>query len=73
MKPLLSDGRIEFGDLTSSDLVARYLSGARLVKAFNTMYFETLATQGRKEAPVEDRFALFAAGDDAEAKARVSA
>ena len=72
MKPLLSDGRIEFGDLTSSELVARHLSGARLVKAFNTMYFETLAAQRRKEAPLEDRLALFVAGDDAEAKARVS-
>ena len=66
------DGRIEFGDLTSSDLVARHLSGTRLVKAFNIMYFETLATQGRNGAPVEDRLALFVAGDDAEAKAGVS-
>ncbi len=36
------DGQIDFGDLTSSELVARHLPGGRLVKAFNTMYFETL-------------------------------
>ncbi len=46
------DGRIEFGDLTSSELVAQSLSGARLVKAFNTMYFETLAAKGRTDEPM---------------------
>jgi predicted dinucleotide-binding enzyme len=66
------DGRIEFGDLTSSELVAQSLSGARLVKAFNTMYFETLAAKGRTDAPMEDRLALLVAGDDAAAKAAVS-
>ncbi len=66
------DGRIEFGDLTSSELVARHLARARLVKAFNTMYFKTLATQGRVDTPLEDRLALFVAGDDTEAKAVVS-
>ncbi len=66
------DGRIEFGDLTSTELVAQYLHGARLVKAFNTMYFETLAARGRPDTPVEDRLALFVAGDDAAAKAVIS-
>lgn len=66
------DGQIEFGELTSTELVAQYLRGARLVKAFNTMYFETLATQGRRDAPVADRLALFVAGDDGGAKAEVS-
>ena len=65
-------GRIEFGDLTSTELVARFLSGARVVKAFNTMYFKTLATQGRRDAPVDDRLALFLAGDNADAKRVVS-
>jgi predicted dinucleotide-binding enzyme len=55
------DGRIELGELTSTELVARHLRGARLVKAFNTMYFETLGTQGRRDAPNEDRLALFVA------------
>lgn len=66
------DGRIEFGDLTSTELVARHLPGARLVKAFNTMYYKTLATEGRPDAPIEDRLALFVAGDDATAKTVVS-
>lgn len=66
------DVRIEFGDLTSTELVARFLSGARVVKAFNTMYFKTLATQGRRDAPMDDRLALFVAGDNADAKRVVS-
>jgi len=32
------DGQIDFDGLTSSELVARGLPGARVVKAFNTMY-----------------------------------
>jgi predicted dinucleotide-binding enzyme len=67
------DGRIDFGDLTSSELVARHLPHARLVKAFNTMYYETLATEGRStETYDEDRLVLFIAGDDEEAKTVVS-
>ncbi len=64
------DGRIDFGDLTSSEVVTRHLLHARLVKAFNTMYYETLATTGRAENG--DRLVLFVAGDDEEAKALVS-
>ena len=66
------DGRIEFGDSTSTELLGRHLPGARLVKAFNTMYYQTLAAKGQPEAPVEDRLALFVAGDDGGAKAIVS-
>ncbi len=66
------DGQVDFGGLTSSELVARHVSGARLVKAFNTMYFETLATAGKPGAPEAERLALFVAGDDPEAKAVVS-
>ena len=66
------DGQIDFGTLTSSELVARHLAGARIVKAFNTMYFETLAAQGRADRPIDGRLALFVAGDDADAKALVS-
>jgi predicted dinucleotide-binding enzyme len=66
------DGQIDFDGLTSSELVARGLPGARVVKAFNTMYYETLATEGQPNAPADDRFVLFVAGDDAEAKSVVS-
>lgn len=64
------DGEIELGGLTHSEFIARHLSGARVVKAFNTMYYETLRAQGR--AAGEERLVLFLAGDDAEAKAVVS-
>ena len=62
------DGQIDFGGLTSGELLARHLPDTRLVKAFNTMYYETLATEGRGE----NRLVLFVAGDDDEAKAVVS-
>ncbi len=64
------DGDVDFDGLTSSESPARNIPGARLVKAFNTMYYETLAKEGRSEG--EDRLVLFVAGDDKEAKATVS-
>jgi predicted dinucleotide-binding enzyme len=64
------DGQIDFGNLTSSELIARHLPDVRLVKAFNTMYYETLATAGRPG--LGDRLVLFVAGDDEEAKGMVS-
>jgi predicted dinucleotide-binding enzyme len=65
------DGQIDLHGRASSELVAQHLVGARLVKAFNTMYFETLRTAGRPENP-DDRLVLFIAGDDAQAKQVVS-
>ncbi len=62
------DGRIEFDGKASSELVAGHLPRARLVKAFNTMYFQVLAQEGHPDAPLDDRLALFVAGDDAAAK-----
>ena len=70
------DGEIaelESGATTSSELLAAHLAGARVVKAFNTMNFKPLGNEGRPDAPREERLALFVAGDDAEAKARVAA
>ncbi len=64
------DGQMDFGGLTSSEVISKHLPGARLVKAFNTMYYETLATAGSRSGV--DRLALFVAGDDPEAKATVS-
>ena len=66
------DGQIDFDGLTSSELVARGLPGTRVVKVFNTMYYGTLATEGQPNAPANDRFVLFVAGDDAEAKSVMS-
>lgn len=48
------------------------LPGGRVVKAFNTMRAEDLATRGRTDLPVEQRHALFLASDDTEAKAVVA-
>ena len=53
---------------TSSELVASHLKGARLVKGFNTIYFKHLATQGDTSQPIEERRAIFIAGDDSKAK-----
>lgn len=38
------DGEMDFGGLTSSDVLGQHLSGARVVKAFNAIYYETLRT-----------------------------
>ena len=64
------DRRIDFGDLTSSELLARHLPDARVVKAFNAMYYEELRTEGHRSGG--DRLVLFVAGDDEEAKTVVS-
>lgn len=57
---------------TSSEMVAAHLPGVRVVKAFNTIWFEHLKTKGNTTAPVDQRRAIFLSGDDAEAKAAVS-
>ncbi|HEY0792339.1 MAG TPA: NADPH-dependent F420 reductase [Chthoniobacterales bacterium] len=57
---------------TSSSVVASELPDARVVKAFNTIYFETLAN-GSKRADAPDRIALPVCGDDPAAKRIVCA
>lgn len=64
------DGEMGLGGLGSSELLARHLPDVRIVKAFNTMYYETLAAGGDPSDNV--RLVLFVAGDDEEAKAVVS-
>ncbi|MDP4013681.1 MAG: NADPH-dependent F420 reductase [Candidatus Nanopelagicales bacterium] len=69
------DGRfpeLDSASTTSSELVGRHLPGARLVKAFNTIYFERLRDGGRPDLPIHDRLAIPVASDDEEAKATVS-
>lgn len=53
---------------TSSELLAEHLRAARVVKGFNTIWFEHLKTQGDANKPIEERRAIFIASDDAEAK-----
>lgn len=62
---------VDLGDSSSSEETRRRLPGARLVKAFNTIWFQHLAERGRGDLPLDDRHAIFVAGDDQEAKAAV--
>jgi predicted dinucleotide-binding enzyme len=57
----------DLGDSTSSEEVAKELPRARIVKAFNTLRSNDLATRGKPGASRENRIALFVAGDDDEA------
>jgi 8-hydroxy-5-deazaflavin:NADPH oxidoreductase len=70
------DGHIEELDddiATSSELLAAHLpDDARVVKAFNTMNWRLLRDRGDRQAG-DDRLVLFVAGDDDDAKRRVSA
>ncbi|HEY6306640.1 MAG TPA: NADPH-dependent F420 reductase [Candidatus Angelobacter sp.] len=69
MNPYQPDGGFfELGDSTSSEEVLKRLPGARLVKAFNTISYDHLAKRGRQDLPVEERHAIYVAGNDAEAK-----
>lgn len=63
---------LDNGSTTSSELLAAHVGGARVVKGFNTIWFEHLRTQGNAELPLENRRAIFIAGDDSEAKSVVA-
>ena len=65
-------GFFELGNSTSSEEVLKRLPGAQLVKAFNTIYYDHLAKRGRKDLPVEERHAIYLAGNDLEAKKTVA-
>lgn len=60
------DGEIDLHGLASSELIAQHLPGARLIKAFNTIYFRRLQSEGRDDP--NERLAIFLAGDDLDAK-----
>jgi predicted dinucleotide-binding enzyme len=69
------DGRIaalDDGSTSSSELLAAHLPESRIVKAFNTIYFMHLGEEGLPAGDAARR-ALPIAGDDATAKATVSA
>jgi 8-hydroxy-5-deazaflavin:NADPH oxidoreductase len=69
------DGQIEVldtGALTSSGLFQRYLPDAHVVKVFNNIYYKHLQSLARRSGAT-DRTALPIAGDDAAAKAAVTA
>lgn len=72
MNPYTEDFELEdLGKRTSSEITKTLVPGARLVKAFNTMYYRRLENDGRPKG-AKDRLALFLAGDDAVAKATVA-
>jgi predicted dinucleotide-binding enzyme len=61
---------INLGESTSSEEVGKLLPGARLVKAFNTLGAGDLKSGAFRSG--KDRWAVFFAGDDVEAKRIVS-
>jgi predicted dinucleotide-binding enzyme len=71
MNSYTEDFEIEdLGDRTSSEITRTLVPGARLVKAFNTIYHRRLASEGKPRG-AEGRLAIPVAGDDAGAKAVV--
>ncbi|TXS54860.1 NADP oxidoreductase [Streptomyces sp. me109] len=58
----------DLGDTTGSEFVAELAPGARVVKAFNTLFAEYIAVPRRAAG----RVVLFHAGDDVAAKATVA-
>jgi 8-hydroxy-5-deazaflavin:NADPH oxidoreductase len=73
MNPYRPEGGFyDLGGSTSSELVLQRMPGARLVKAFNTIYYVHLAERGRKDLPLEERHTIYVAGDDEAAKNAVA-
>lgn len=69
------DGQIpelDNGSLTSSELLQQHLASARVVKVFNNIFYQHLMSLARPADAAERSF-LPIAGDDADAKAQVSA
>nr|WP_277988932.1 NADPH-dependent F420 reductase [Ktedonosporobacter rubrisoli] len=67
INPFDENGKIvNLGASTSSQEISKIVPEARLVKAFNTLNFQTLRDGGRSSH--EDRLVLFLAGDDSQAK-----
>jgi 8-hydroxy-5-deazaflavin:NADPH oxidoreductase len=62
----------DLGARASSEVIASELPGARVVKAFNTIYFETFANRAKPRVLIEKRIALPVCSDDSEAKKIVS-
>lgn len=66
------DGVIALGNRAQSELVAEHLTDARVVKAFNTIWYQHLQRQGDTSKPLDERRVIVLAGDDAEAKQLVA-
>ena len=72
MNPYDEDFELEdLGNRTSSEIIKTLVPGAQLVKAFNTLNYKRLASEGKPHGS-KDRLAIFIAGDDAHAKSVVA-
>ena len=61
---------VDIGDQTGSEIVTAHAPGARVVKAFNTLYAKYIEPDPRHDA---GRQVIFYAGDDIDAKATIGA
>ena len=69
MNPYSEGGGLEdLQGLSSSEHTQTRLPGARIVKAFNTIWYKHLAANGNTSIPPSQRHAIFVSGDDGEAK-----
>jgi predicted dinucleotide-binding enzyme len=66
------DGEIDFEGRTQTERVAALFPNTRVVKAFNTIYWEHLRDQGDASRPLDDRRVIPLAGDDTDAKSLVA-
>jgi 8-hydroxy-5-deazaflavin:NADPH oxidoreductase len=71
--PYKSDGTFyDLGDDISSTKVIQHFPGGNVVKAFNTIWFKHLAENGNVKLPAEQRRVIPVAGDDKNAKSKIS-
>jgi len=61
--------KVDLGDQTGSEYIATLMSGARIVKAFNTVFMNVVAKSADRS---DGGLVIFFAGDDTDAKATVS-
>jgi len=66
------DRTVALGQRTPSEAMAEHLTGARVVKAFNTIYWEHLRDRGDAGKSRDDRRVVPLASDDEDAKAVVA-
>ena len=64
-------GELDDGTFTSAGLLQNHLAASTVVKAFNSIYYEQLASEGRPNG-TPGRRALAISGDDVQAKATVT-
>jgi len=71
--PYKADGTFyDLGNDIPSLKVADHFKGAKIVKAFNTIWYKHLAESGNSSLPVAKRRVIPVAGDDPKAKSKVS-